>query len=167
MKKRFLFLSFLSLAIPSLTCNLATLPVAAGANGTEASTARTAKPAESGDVVLATMQQELARATKELSKSENPPYFIGYSVHDLNALIIVGAYGSLITNATGRRRAADVTMRIGSPALDNTHGENRQSGINSGLVPIRALRCVLQKKISLLTSRRSRRRLILARPHPH
>ncbi|HXN21539.1 MAG TPA: metallopeptidase TldD-related protein [Candidatus Dormibacteraeota bacterium] len=157
MKKRFLVSSFLLLLISSLTCNLATLPVAAGANDTEASTAQTATPAESGDVVLDTMQQELARATKELAKAENPPYFIGYSVHDLNALIIVGAYGSLITNATGHRRAADVTMRIGSPALDNTHGESRQSGMNSGLVPIRDDRDALARVFWQLTDQEYRR----------
>src|SRR2546422_9484033 len=81
------------------------------------------------------MRQELSRATKELAKAENPPYFIGYSVYDQDLVIIVGSYGSLLTSASAHRREADVTMRVGSPALDNTHGDNRQSGMTSGRPP--------------------------------
>ena len=29
-----------------------------------------------------------------------------------------------------------MTMRVGSAALDNTHQENRYSGMNSGLIPL-------------------------------
>jgi predicted Zn-dependent protease len=139
MKKRFAIWSLLLLLIFSLASKVATVPAAAHATGAKNASGRAADDAHpvSQDLLLGTMQQELARATTELAKAENPPYFIGYSVYDLNAVIIVGAYGSLITNATGHRRVADVTMRIGSPTLDNTHGESRQSGMASGLLPIR------------------------------
>ncbi len=155
MKKQFAISFLLLLLSCSLTFNLATFPAAAGVN--EAAKKSSASPSQFSDPVLETMQQELARATKELSKAENPPYFLSYSVHDLNALVIVGAYGSLITNATGQRRAADVTMRIGSPALDNTHGESRQSGVTSGLMPIRDDRDALARVLWQLTDQEYRR----------
>jgi TldD protein len=88
------------------------------------------------DRLLKTMQDELARAKTELAKSESAPYFISYTVYDQDLIVLVGAYGSLLTDAALQRRQADVTMRVGSPALDNTHGQSRSSGMSSGTLPI-------------------------------
>jgi TldD protein len=43
--------------------------------------------------------------------------------------------GSLVSSTTGRKRMADVIMRVGTPALDNAHGENRPSAINTKTLP--------------------------------
>ncbi|HWZ98834.1 MAG TPA: metallopeptidase TldD-related protein [Candidatus Dormibacteraeota bacterium] len=94
-----------------------------------------ANAAAVSDVVLKTMQTELARATAGLAKTDPAPYFLSYTVYDQNLTILVGAYGSLLTNTAVQRRQADVTMRVGSPALDNTHGQARASGISSGTLP--------------------------------
>jgi predicted Zn-dependent protease len=88
------------------------------------------------DPVLKAMQTEIARATTELGKAEQPPYFLGYTVYDQEYVVLVGAYGSLLTNAAGQRRFADVNMRVGKPELDNTHGQSRPSGVNSGSLPL-------------------------------
>jgi predicted Zn-dependent protease len=82
------------------------------------------------------MQGELSRATSDLAKSQPAPYFLSYTVNDQSVVVLVGAYGSLLTNAALRRRQADVTMRVGSPALDNTHGQSRPSGMTSGSLPL-------------------------------
>ena len=95
-----------------------------------------AKAASAPDPVLATMKAELTRATAELAKAENPPYFLSYTVYDQNAVILVGAYGSLLTSAAVQARRADVVMRVGSPALDNTHSQSRFSGMTSGTLPV-------------------------------
>jgi TldD protein len=87
------------------------------------------------DPVMNVMQVELKRATIALAKSDPAPYYIGYTVYDQNTMVLAGAYGSLLTNAVVRRRQADVTMRVGSPALDNTHGQSRASGMMSGSLP--------------------------------
>jgi predicted Zn-dependent protease len=87
------------------------------------------------DVVLKAMQGELSRATAALAKTEPAPYFLSYTVYDQNMVVLVGAYGSLLTNAALQRRQADVTMRVGTPALDNTHGQSRASGVTSGTLP--------------------------------
>jgi len=81
------------------------------------------------------MQSELKRATTDLAKSDPAPYYISYTVYDQTAIVLAGAYGSLITNTGVHRRQADVTMRVGSPALDNTHGQSRSSGMISGSIP--------------------------------
>jgi len=88
------------------------------------------------DPVLKVMQGELSRATTSLAKSEPAPYFMSYTVNDQSLIVLVGAYGSLLTDAALQRRQADVIMRVGSPALDNTHGQSRASGMTSGTLPL-------------------------------
>ncbi|HYL11056.1 MAG TPA: metallopeptidase TldD-related protein [Candidatus Acidoferrales bacterium] len=139
----------------ALVLSLGPASFPAGAeNGSHKSAGAAGKPS---DVVLETMQGELARATKELAKAENPPYFIGYSVYDQDLVIIVGSYGSLLTSASARRREADVTMRVGSPALDNTHGDSRQSGMTSGLLPVDDNRDAIARVLWELTDREYKR----------
>jgi TldD protein len=95
-----------------------------------------AAPSAASDLVLKAMQMEIARATTELGKAEQPPYYLGYTVYDQEYVVLVGAYGSLLTNAAGQRRFADVNMRVGKPELDNTHGQSRPSGVTSGSLPL-------------------------------
>src|SRR6267143_2639682 len=88
------------------------------------------------DPVLKAMQDEIKRAAAELGKAEQPPYYLSYTVYDQDFVVLVGAYGSLLTNAVAQRRFADVNMRVGLPDLDNTHGQSRPSGVNSGSLPL-------------------------------
>src|SRR5215470_4294013 len=96
----------------------------------------TPTPVSTNDPVLKAMQTELARATTELGKAEQPPYYLGYTVYDQDFVVLAGAYGSLLGSNNIHRRFADVTMRVGSPDLDNTHGQSRSSGVTSGTLPI-------------------------------
>jgi TldD protein len=91
---------------------------------------------EPRDVLLSIMQKELQRATSKLGKLDPAPYFTSYSVYDVDGAVVVGSLGSLLNSTEFRRRTGNVTMRVGSTALDNTHQENRYSGMRSGLVPL-------------------------------
>src|SRR5262249_46057749 len=42
------------------------------------------------DPVLETMKTELNRATTELGKAEQPPYYLSYTVYDQNFIVLVG-----------------------------------------------------------------------------
>jgi hypothetical protein len=88
------------------------------------------------DPVLKVMQAELARATTDLAKTDPAPYYLSYTVNDQDIVVLIGSYGSLLTDAGLRRRQADVTMRVGTPVLDNTHGQSRSSGMTSGSLPL-------------------------------
>jgi TldD protein len=88
------------------------------------------------DILLQTMQKELQRATTLLAKADPAPYFITYAVTDADAWTIAGVNGGIVVSTSGHRRQADVMMRVGSPALDNTHGQSRPSGIFSGSLPL-------------------------------
>ncbi len=102
-----------------------------------ASGAETDKPVvKSNDTVLSTMQTELNRAKTDLAKSDPAPYFLSYTVNDQDLIVIAGSFGGLLTDSAVKRRSADVTMRVGSPELDNTHGQSRSSAMTSDRLPL-------------------------------
>ncbi len=117
-----------------LMAQLAGLPYAQA--GGDKSATKAAPAAALSDPVLKAMQDEIKRASAELGKTEQPPYYLSYTVYDQDFVVLVGAYGSLLTNAGVQRRFADVNMRVGVPDLDNTHGQSRPSGVNSGSLPL-------------------------------
>jgi len=97
------------------------------------------------------MQQELQRARTELGKLDPAPYFISYSVYDQTSAMAVGSQGSLISSVHARRRSADVIVRVGTPALDNTHEENRASALSSGVLPLEDDGDAIARVLSQLT----------------
>jgi TldD protein len=117
----------------ALVAQLAGLPIVSAEKNKSTAT----PPAiAANDPVLKAMQNEIARATAELGKTEQPPYYLSYTVYDQDFVVVVGAYGSLLTDSAAQRRFADVTMRVGTPELDNTHGQSRPSGVTSGSLPL-------------------------------
>ncbi len=117
-----------------------------------------APPADKGEgILLSTMQSELERAKTSLEKSDPAPYFISYEVYDQRSLMVAGTYGTIVTSNAGNHRWADVTMRVGSPAMDNTHNENRDSGITSGALPLADDRDAIARSLWELTDREYRR----------
>jgi TldD protein len=121
----------------ALAGQLATLPLASAANDATSSAAVDKAAAKTvSDPVMKVMQTELARASMELGKTDSAPYYMSYTVYDQNLVVLVGAYGSLLTNASLQRRQADVVMRVGAPGLDNTHGQSRSTGMTSGTLPV-------------------------------
>jgi predicted Zn-dependent protease len=123
----------------------------------EGSAKATNTPAPDADAVLQAMKTELGRATAELGKAEQPPYYLSYTVYDQGFMVIVGAYGSLLTDATAQRRHADITMRVGTPALDNTHGQSRPSGISSASLPLGEDKDAIARVLWELTDREYKR----------
>jgi len=119
-----------------MALRLAFAPCLSAAPATKSAATKSAPVKTSADPILTVMQSELARATNSLAKNDPAPYFLSYTVNDQSIVVLVGAYGSLLTDAALERREADVVMRVGSPALDNTHGQSRASGMSSGTLPL-------------------------------
>lgn len=88
------------------------------------------------DALLVTMQQELQRAQTSLGKLDPAPYYLSYSVHDQDAMVVAAHQGALLTSNHLRRRNADVVVRVGTAALDNSHEQGRASAISSGLLAV-------------------------------
>lgn len=109
------------------------------------------KPGDKADVLLSSMQEELQRAQFSLGKLDPAPYFMSYSVYDQSFAVAVGSEGSLVSSTHARRRTADVTMRIGTAALDNSHQQNRASARSSGALPLEDDRNAISHELWRLT----------------
>jgi predicted Zn-dependent protease len=105
------------------------------------------------DVLLSSSERELARARNELGKLEPAPYYLSYSIHDETSRMALGILGDLANSLETRRRTADVITRIGSPALDNSHQENRRSALHSGTLPLDDDPDAISRQLWLLTYR--------------
>src|SRR4051812_710965 len=108
-------------------------------------------PSDKPDALLSAMQEELQRAKTSLGKLDPAPYFLSYSVYDQSVAVALGSEGSLVSSTRARRRAADVSMRIGSPALDNSHQQNRGSARSSGSLPLEDDRNAIAHELWRLT----------------
>jgi len=86
--------------------------------------------------LLSAMEKELGRAKTELGKLDPAPYFLSYAVSDHELIAVTASEGALLNSRQMRLRQADVRTRVGSAKLDNTHDENRASGIESGVLPL-------------------------------
>lgn len=92
------------------------------------------RPADT--VLMRTLQQELDRAMSSLSKAEPAPYYISYSASEESRAVIVGSNGAIVANIGGHERSVDISVRVGSRDLDNTHGDNRYHAITTASLPV-------------------------------
>jgi TldD protein len=107
------------------------------------------------------MSAELERAMKSLgtsapagSKGAQPkPYFISYSVSDAEHVSISAEFGALVDDSAARRRVADVQVRLGSGAEDNTHGTHRNSGLTTMPLPLSDDKAAIERSLWYATNR--------------
>ena len=80
-------------------------------------------------VLLDAMTQELARNFSVLKEKADPaPYFLSYEVTESEYRSISGTLGVVEGNGSGKARALDVSVRVGSPKLDNYHKVRNDRG---------------------------------------
>ena len=125
----------------------------AGFSGGTAYSGREKEPDPAADPLLDSMRSELERASASLSRSDPPAYFLSYSAYDSDSTTIVASYGSLLTSIGSHGRRTGIIVRVGSPELDNTHGQNRRSGITSGSLPMENDPSALARSLWWLTNR--------------
>ncbi len=82
------------------------------------------------------VEKELKRAMEDLSKRDPAPYYISYSVTDEWNWFLSAMQGAMLNDVQAHVRSVDISVRIASPDLDNTHNEGRQSGVHSVLLPL-------------------------------
>jgi predicted Zn-dependent protease len=124
-------------------------------------TSPVARAQQATPVILDAMTQELQRAYSQLGKQTTgtagadrqlPPYFLSYAVSDASYVVMRAQYGAISLNSANRMRVADVQVRVGGPALDNTHGDHRASAVNSLQLPIVDDREALARSLWLATN---------------
>jgi predicted Zn-dependent protease len=94
-------------------------------------------------LLLNTMQSELERAMNSLgsnspdaAQQQPKPYFLSYAVSDADSLVLSSQFGAITANHESRHRSADVQVRLGTAAEDNTHGDHRNSALSSIPLPL-------------------------------
>jgi len=110
----------------------------------------------SAPLLLDAMTTELHRAFNMLGKQsvsssdaekQLPPYFLSYSVADATSVSIRAQFGAVVDSSSSHVRVADVQIRLGSPSLDNTHGDHRGTAVNSLQLPLVDDRAALSRSL--------------------
>jgi TldD protein len=80
-------------------------------------------------VLLDAMSQELDRNFSALKqKADPPPYFLSYEITEVEFKTVSGTLGTIDAASGGKDRQLDVSIRVGSPKLDNYHSVNGDRG---------------------------------------
>jgi predicted Zn-dependent protease len=116
-------------------------------------------------VLIEAMQAELQRAMTSLGTAgvqavstgktnEQPkPYFMSYQVADAESVNITAQFGAVTQSTASHTRTADVQVRLGSPALDNTHGAHRTSALTTLQLPLTDDRAAIERTLWFATNR--------------
>ena len=147
------------------------LPTGESAKGVtvpEAKTTPVTATKEPDSILMQSMQNELARAMKLLGSDQTStsagsapspasqpaprPYFLSYAVSDVENVSLSAQFGALTSDNRTRRRTADVQVRLGTPAEDNTHGIHRNSALTSLLLPLTDDRDALARTLWFATN---------------
>lgn len=163
----------LSLALAAITAGPTmwgakhVLPVAADKKAGPATAPAKAAP-PSSPVLMQAMQTELTRAMSLLGSGttapattanaapavpQPKPYFVSFSVADSEGLSISAGYGAITASNSNHSRTADVQVRLGSPALDNTHGDHRTSALTTMQLPLNDDRDAIERTLWFATNR--------------
>jgi predicted Zn-dependent protease len=129
-----------------------------------------AAPSDPSDAVaqqpllMDAMTTEQHRALTELGSTTEPasskektpplkPYFLSYSVADAESVTITSQYGAIMNSNASHERTADVQVRLGSPAEDNTHGTHRSSALTTMALPLADDRAAIERTLWYATNR--------------
>ncbi|MBB5344568.1 metallopeptidase TldD-related protein [Tunturibacter empetritectus] len=109
--------------------------------GTSAVAATRSEPAPAA-VLIDTMESELHRAMSSLGNNatdatqQPKPYFLSYAVSDSDSMSLTAQFGAITGSRENHRRTADVQVRLGTAAEDNTHGDHRNSALTTIPLPL-------------------------------
>ncbi|WP_353070256.1 metallopeptidase TldD-related protein [Tunturibacter empetritectus] len=102
---------------------------------------RSSEPAPAA-VLIDTMETELHRAMSSLGNNatdatqQPKPYFLSYAVSDSDGMSLTAQFGAITSSRENHRRTADVQVRLGTAAEDNTHGDHRNSALTTIPLPL-------------------------------
>jgi predicted Zn-dependent protease len=122
--------------------------------------AATAKPDPSpASFLIDTLESELHRAMTSLGNTatdatqQPKPYFLSYAVSDADSIAMSAQFGAIVGSNESRRRVADVQVRLGTAAEDNTHGDHRNSALTTVPLPLTDDGAALSRSLWFATNR--------------
>src|SRR5258707_1992094 len=107
-----------------------------------AAAATTKSEPSPASVLIDAMESELHRAMGSLGNTatdntqQPKPYFLSYAVADSDSIAMAAQFGAIVGSNESRRRIADVQVRLGTAAEDNTHGDHRNSALTTVPLPL-------------------------------
>jgi TldD protein len=110
-------------------------------------------------VLIDAMESELHRAMQSLGNTatdatqQPKPYFLSYAVADADSISMSAQFGAIVGSNENRRRIADVQVRLGTPAEDNTHGDHRNSALTTVPLPLSDDGAALARSLWFATNR--------------
>jgi TldD protein len=102
-----------------------------------AAAAPAAPAAKEKDVVLQALNDEIARARGLKMESLDSPYYVSAYSNDSEGFNVSASFGALVNKGGDTRRTLNVSVRVGTPELDNTEFQE-QGGFQGGAVPVDA-----------------------------
>ena len=113
-------------------------------------------PVAADPVVMQAMDTELHRAMTSLGANDakaQKPYFLSYAVSDAEQVTLTAEYGAVMNTNASHARVLDVQVRLGSPALDNSHGTHRTSALTTLQLPLTDDKPALERSLWFATNR--------------
>jgi TldD protein len=110
-------------------------------------------------ILIDTMESELHRAMGSLGNTatdatqQPKPYFLSYAVSDSDSISMAAQFGAITGSNESRRRIADVQVRLGAAAEDNTHGDHRNSALTTVPLPLTDDGAALARSLWFATNR--------------
>ena len=100
----------------------------------------TAVSAKTADPVITAMKAELSRAMTQLGDDKYPaPYYVSYTVADLQTHRIAAKQGALLLDDIDRSRDAHVDVRVGDYAFDNSEDDEAEWAEVPDFQPLRSV----------------------------
>ena len=122
---------------------------AASATGKPAAVAVEARIRTNDASVQRAMQDELARSMSDLHLGdESRPYYLGYTIYDLEQASVNATLGALTASHAYRGRILRTDLRVGDPSFDNS---NFEGGARVETVPIEDDYAALRRELWLRT----------------
>jgi predicted Zn-dependent protease len=105
--------------------------------------------------LMSILDEEMRRNFQALHKADPAPYFISYEVFDSDLEVITASFGAVNAKNHAHNRIADVSVRVGSPKLDNYHriGRERVQLLHSSPIPLDDNAAAIRRRLWLATDR--------------
>jgi predicted Zn-dependent protease len=128
---------------------LAVVLASAGAAGESSTAVEEPRLRVDPAVVRKAMQDEIVRSMRDLQLGDEPkPYYLAYTVSDLEQATVSATFGAVTSAHTFRARVLRTDVRVGDAAFDNT---NFEGGSRTETVPLEDEYAALRRELWLRT----------------
>ena len=108
------------------------------------------QPAAAPDPLIRAMRDELARS-RQMNLANQPPYFVQYTVDDLDSFSVSASMGGVLSRRSTRFRAPEVRVRVGSYEFDNSNFAGGFNRTSSERFPLDDIYPVIRRNLWLQT----------------